>query len=496
VKVFGSSRGSPETRLRSGEAMAGPAPATSTLVRAPPWDPPWTERLRQDPTVLEIIEPVSPRLEMTRHLLAHPHRRVWFRGLTGPSVAGNLWATRGAIAQALGTTPEDLVGRLLKSWDERRPGLTVPIAQAGWKSTSTFDLTNWPIPWLYPGDAGPYLTAGVFCAAWKGQRNSSFHRFLVRRPREGPIRVVPRHLDRMIQDARREGRELPVALVLGGPLEFLLAAATTTDYGVDEMEIASSLREMRTGRPLPVVELGNGVRVPAEAELVLEGRVTSRDEPEGPFLDILGTYDPERSQPVVVFDRLHAVPEPVIPVIVPGGDEHFLLMGIPREPAIYRSVRSAVPGVHQVRLTEGGCAWLHGIVSVEKRREGDGRNAILAAFTGHPSLKRVIVVDSDIDIFDDREVEWALATRFQADQGLVLVPGATGSSLDPSAGPDSRTTKWGLDATLPLGRDRKPFQREKYFARSDPPGRVSPAQGSSGTSSSGLGATSGGDRPS
>ena len=208
-----------------------------------------------------------------------------------------------------------------------------------------------------------------------------------------------------------------------------------------------------------VVELDGGMRVPSDAEIVLEGRFTKRDVPEGPFLDILGTYDAVREAPVLELARMHTVEHPVLPVIVAGAREHFLLMGLPREPMILRSVRAVVPGAQAVRLTEGGAAWLHGVVSIDKRRDGDGRNAILAALSGHASMKRVVVVDRDIDIFDDREVEWALATRFQADHGLLTIPHAVGSSLDPSATPEGMTCKWGLDATLPVKTDRRPFTK-------------------------------------
>jgi UbiD family decarboxylase len=115
-----------------------------------------------------------------------------------------------------------------------------------------------------------------------------------------------------------------------------------------------------------------------------------------------------------------------------------------------QSVKKVVPTVRAVRLTEGGCCWLHGAVSIRKQKEGDGKNAIMAAFTGHPSMKRVIVVDDDIDIFDDRALEWAVATRFQPATDLVVIEGARGSTLDPSLDPDGTTSKYGMDATMPM----------------------------------------------
>src|SRR3989449_575807 len=109
-------------------------------------------------------------------------------------------------------------------------------------------------------------------------------------------------------------------------------------------------------------------------------------------------------------------------------------------------------------LTEGGCAWLHGVVSIRKQHQGDGKNAIMAAFGAHTSMKQVVIVDEDIDIFDDRDVEWAIATRFQADRGLVVLHDVRGSSIDPSAR-DGFTSKMGIDATKPLGGNPAMFDR-------------------------------------
>jgi UbiD family decarboxylase len=138
--------------------------------------------------------------------------------------------------------------------------------------------------------------------------------------------------------------------------------------------------------------------------------------------------------------------------IMPGGYDHFLMMGMPREPIILEAVEKAVPKVGSVRLTEGGCSWLHSVISIKQQKQGDAKNAIMAAFGAHPSMKRVVAVDLDVDIFDDRQVEWAIATRFQADRDLKVVHGARGSTLDCSA-VDGLTSKMGIDATIPVGRE-------------------------------------------
>ena len=229
----------------------------------------------------------------------------------------------------------------------------------------------------------------------------------------------------------------------------LLAAATSTDYMADEMNIASALEKKATGKQLALAELYNGLKVPAEAEIVFEGRITSEMVEEGPFMDITGTYDSIRPAPLFKVDRLYMRNNPIFHLLLPGGYEHYMLMGLPREPIIYRTVNQVVPNVHAVRLTEGGCCWLHGVVSITKNKEGDGMNAAMAAFSGHPSMKKVTVVDADIDIFNDRDVEWAEATRFQASRSLLVVNNAAGSSLDPSA--HGTTSKVAIDATKPFG---------------------------------------------
>ncbi|MBO6084513.1 MAG: UbiD family decarboxylase, partial [Candidatus Methanomethylophilaceae archaeon] len=184
--------------------------------------------------------------------------------------------------------------------------------------------------------------------------------------------------------------------------------------------------------PLKVGKCDNGLLGPAETDYVIEARITFETAKEGPFVDITGTYDFIRDQPVIKAEKIWACKDPVMQLLLPGGNEHYLFMGLPREPIIFKTVQQAVPRTHNVRLTEGGCCWLNGVVSITKNKEGDGMNAIMAAFTGHPSMKHVIIVDEDIDIFDDRQVEWAVATRFQADR-MLRIPGAAGSSLDPSA---------------------------------------------------------------
>ncbi len=408
----------------------------------------WLERFSDD--VLRIEADTSREIEATRILVREPRRPVHFRSLDGAEAVGNLWSTRDRVAAALRTPNETLLGRLMEAQTHPMDTRLVDSAPFLRHSSTDVNLLDLPVPKLFPRDAGRYITAGVWVAEWKGARNLSFHRILLLGKNRGACRIVPRHLRHMYNEAVQAGEELKVAVCIGLDPWNLLAGGTSVEYGVDESRIASALTQSCLTRPVDVVRIKSGLTVPADAEYVLEGRLVNETHDEGPFVDAVRTYDRVRKEPVLVVERIYHRDDPIFHIIVGGLDEHFMFMGMPREPVIYQAVSRAVPHVKAVRLTEGGCAWLHGIVSIRKQHQGDAKNAIMAAFGAHTSMKRVVIVDEDIDIFDDRDVEWAIATRFQADRGLVVLHDVRGSSIDPS-GRDGFTSKMGIDATKPLG---------------------------------------------
>ncbi|MDR0523762.1 MAG: UbiD family decarboxylase [Candidatus Methanoplasma sp.] len=401
------------------------------------------------------VDPESPAV--TEALLEDQGETVVFEGLNGGRAAGNVFSTREKIAEALGIRADGIMGHIMGAMDSPVDPEEVPDP-AFRESVPETDLLKLPVPRYYPGDGGRYITAGVVIAERGGRRNVSFHRMMIMDSGRIAVRLVPRHLFTMHGEAKRAGEELKVAICVGAPAEVLLSAALSMDYGADELRVASAMRKASRGSPLKVGRCDNGILVPADSDYVIEGRITLGTAPEGPFVDITGTYDSVRDQPVIEVDRIWSCRDPVFHLLLPGGWEHYLLMGLPREPMIFRTVRQAVPRVGAVRLTEGGCCWLNGVVSIDKNKEGDGVNAIMAAFTGHPSMKQVIVVDRDVDVFDDREVEWAVATRMQGDR-IISIPGAAGSSLDPST--HGTTYKVGFDATIPLGADRSLYEKAR-----------------------------------
>ncbi|TLZ64302.1 MAG: UbiD family decarboxylase [Methanobacteriota archaeon] len=416
----------------------------------------WLERFSDE--VVTIKERTSRELACTRTLLKHPRSPVHFTDLDGFEAAGNLWSTRDRLAAAMGTTKDALLGHLMEAMSGPKDFRVVPKAGFQANETTDVNLVDSPIPKLFPGDAGRYVTAGVWVAEWGGQRNLSFHRIQVSGANRGVCRIVPRHLHHMYQEALKAGQELKVAVCVGLDPWLLIGGGTSVEFGVDETRIASALKHRTLGSPVDAVKIRNGLTVPADAEYVLEGRLINERHAEGPFVDAVRTYDRVRQEPVLVVDRVYHRDDPVFHIIVGGLDEHFMFMGMPREPIIHQAVSRAVPKVKAVRLTEGGCAWLHGVISIRKQHPGDAKNAIMAAFGAHTSMKQVTIVDEDIDVFDDRDVEWAVATRFQADRGLVVLEGVRGSSIDPSAN-DGITAKLGIDATRPPGGKPEMFDK-------------------------------------
>ncbi len=408
------------------------------------------EDLKLFPDVLTVGKTVDLKLEATRILREDQERIVYFKDLAGFEAVGNLWATRDRVCHALGIPMERLPLVIMDSL--RRPADEQLIDDAAFLhgGIDGFDLRkDLPAPQWYPKEPGRYLTSAIVSAEWKGKRNLSYHRMLVLDRRRMAARLVPRHLRAMADAALAKGEELRVAIFIGAPLPVLLAGAMSIEYEADELRIAAALAEA-AGKTLEAVRLENDIIVPADCEYAMEARITGEVHDEGPFVDGTGTYDKVRKEPVIEVDRLYRRPDAIYHLILSGGQEHHLLMGMPREPLIYEAVKRVVPHVVGVRLTEGGSSWLHGVVAIRVQHEGDGKNAILAALSGHTSMKQVIIVDEDIDIYDDRDVEWAVATRFQADRDMVVIRGAKGSSIDPSAG--ETTAKMGLDATKPFGR--------------------------------------------
>jgi len=428
--------------------------------------------------LVKIKRPVDPHLEMARLIHARQEQPLLFTDPKRPGwqVAAGVCARREHFAWALDTDVPGIVPRLVEAL--RRPSPPARVAQAPCQEVidRAPDLDRLPVLKHLPSDGGPYITAGVAVIRDPDYgRNTSFHRLMLIGPNSFTARIVEgRGTDTAWRKTVAAGQDLEVAICLGVPIHVLLAAAMSPAKGVDELAIANALA------PTPVVRcLTVDLEVLAECEVVLEGRITAQLADEGPFIDLTETWDIVRPQPVVQIDCLTHRRGPIYHALLPGGLEHKLLMGLPREPTLFEAV-AEVADCRAVNITPGGMNWLHAVVQIAKHRPEDGRRAIEAAFRGHGSLKHVVVVDDDVDLYDPATVEWAIATRFQADQDLVVLPDQPSSSLDPSAklvpGLKARSAKMGLDATIPwadrTGRllteaERDGFRKVDYEAAPD-----------------------------
>jgi UbiD family decarboxylase len=285
----------------------------------------------------------------------------------------------------------------------------------------------------------------------------SFHRQFVRDENHLVVRLVPRHLRTMTMNARKTGGEVNIAVVNAPDPVVLLAAAMSFDDNIDELTIAAALHEKLYGKPLRLTRMPNGILAPADAEYVLYGRITGEDDDEGPYVDITGTVDDVRQEPVIEIEGVIHRDNPIFHALIPGEAEHKTLMGLPRAPTI-KSAINEVCECLDVHMTEGGCGWLAAVVKIRRTKEDDPKNAIMAALAGHRSMKMVTIVDEDIDITDPVRVEWAKVTRWQPDVDTIILSHQKGSSLDPSRDNDGLTAKVGFDATLPWGVDHEGFK--------------------------------------
>ena len=404
----------------------------------------YIQKLRTEKKLLETKKPVSTNLELSAILKSSEPCAVHFPEIKESdfSCAGNIFSTKEMVADSLGIKKEELTTRLMYAIENpTKPNLVTdgPILE---NTIENPDLSKIPIPTYLEKDGGPYFTSAVaFATDPELGRNISFHRLMVIGKDRVVARILLRHLNTFIERAEKRGEKFKATFVVGLPINILLAGATSVELGTDELGIANTLA------PVTTVKLSNGTEIPAEAEFAFEAELTGEMAEEGPFLDLTETYDIIRKQRVFKITKIHHRNTPIFHALLPGGLEHKILMGMPKEPTIFIEVNK-VCECKGVNITPGGCSWLHAVVSIKKKKEEDGKNAIEAAFAGHKSLKHVVVVDEDIDITNSAEVEWAIATRFQASKGLVVKLNEKGSSLDPSADPNTyATSKIGLDAT-------------------------------------------------
>lgn len=394
------------------------------------------------------------------------HKAAYFPKPDGhqvPVVSGFM-SRRRWIAEAMGVSEGDLLSRYRQAADNPLPWNELPSGQGACQEVVHRDVdihALLPIPTHSEHDSGPYITAGLVIARnpVTGIQNVSINRIQVHGKDRMALLMLPRHLYSFYKEAEAAGQALPIAIVIGVDPLTLLASQAITPIDHDELEIAGALH----GKPLDVVKcLSNDVRVPANAEIVIEGRILPHErEQEGPFGEFPKYYSARELREVIDIDVVTHRQSPVFHTIVPAEMEHLLLGSIPREATLLAHLQRSFPEVLDAHLSIGGVGRYHLFVKLRKTHEGMPKNVILCALGAHYDIKQVVVVDDDVDVHDPQQVEWAVSTRFQADKDLVVIAGAQGSVLDPSTIPqhtDESSTenhqgisaKMGLDATRPV----------------------------------------------
>jgi UbiD family decarboxylase len=367
------------------------------------------------------------------------------RGTRFP-VLTNLHASRARLALALGAAPDALLGTYLNAMEKPvapRVVPTGPVKEVVLRGGQV-NLLDLPQIVHHEGDAGVFLTAAISFAkdptadTW----NCAYNRLMLKgRDTTSVHLTLGKHLWEFHRIAESRNEPLPVAFAIGVHPAIALGALAIGSVDEDERAIMGAL----LGEPLELVTCETSeVLVPAHAEMVIEGEILPHERTaEGPFGEFTGYSLGERQREVVKVKAITHRRDALFQDIAVAHLDHLLLSTIPIEANLYRAVRAMVPTIRAVRVPAPFTCY----VSIEQRIPGQAKNAVLAVLGADLYMKRVVVVDHDVDVFDDRQVNWAIATRCQPDRDITIVAHARGSDLDPSASEDGYTAKWGVDAT-------------------------------------------------
>ena len=376
---------------------------------------------------------------------------LWFEQIGRPGIplVMNVHATRERLALALGVAPSELnatyQARLAKPIEPVLVNIG-PVKEVIHRA-SAVDLGALPIITPSAHTTAPYIGGGIVVGRdpKTGARNLSYNRLMVRGKNRFTFHPAPGlHLHKILGHATARDEELPVAIIIGYHPAFALGTLAKVPFGVDEYTCAGGLMQ----QAMPLVRCETiPLEVPANAEIVLEGRVLRGVfEPEGPYDEFTGFAMPPEEKPVIEISAITHRRAPIFQDVMGGGAEHLLMGSIPKASTIEARIREAHPSVRSVNLPLSGCGRLHAFVSIAEPKPGVVRQLIHDMFEMDHFLKHVWVVDADVDVFNDRDVFWAMSACFQGDRDMVTLANRPGTDLDPSA--DGATgAKVGFDCT-------------------------------------------------
>ncbi len=413
--------------------------------------------LRENGELVEIGESLSPCYEIgaaLRYLDRRSGKAVLFTNVAGYNcpVVGNLLGNSKRLALALEVEPE----HVLEEFKTRTQQLIKPVVVSkGPVQEVVYSADNdllKVIPALthHEKDAGPYLTSALVVAVDpdSGERGMGIHRILIKDKNNIGLFLYNPPIGAYFRKAEQRGKPLDIAVVLGvDPALFLASIASDQKGKLNKFEMAGGLK----GAPVELVPAaGNGLEIPAYAEFVLLGQVLPGiRESEGPFGESSGyylTYD----NPVAIIHTIMHRQDPLYHALMPYNRENSLLLNLVWQSSYGTTLKKEIPQLTDFRLTSvlGMCA----LLQIRKTAEGQPKEILEHVLKSNPLIKSAVVVDTDVDLSDLEEVSWAISTRFQPHRDLLVLNDMTGYPLDPSA-ENSVTSKWGIDATKPLGKE-------------------------------------------
>jgi len=411
--------------------------------------------------VIHVTDPVALEEDVMALVLEYERRRrcpiLFFEHVAGHDIpiVCNVVASRGALAFALGVDERGLAAEYARRIKEYIKPVVVPDPPFRHRVLTgpDLDLTRLPMPRYFPGDAGRYLTAGMLVARDPdtGVETEGYHRFQLKgRDRMGVSLHSRRRMFEYQRRAEARGRALPCAVVLGLHPLVSMGSLAYPPADVGKFEVVGGL----LGEPLQVAPCAAiDLNVPAASEIVIEGEILPGvREPEGPFGEFTGYFSRRSTEHVFVAKAVAMRERPWFQSIGSGrAGDHITTLGLIREAEIANALGRVIPNVRGVHVPLSGTSSFTAYVSIAQGRPGEAKHVIPIVLGVDHYLKLVIVVDDDIDVFDESEVLWAVATRMQADRDLVVIAGSLGAMLDPSADERGVTAKLGIDATRPFG---------------------------------------------
>jgi len=390
----------------------------------------------------KINKEISPKFEMAAVLKELEGKPVHF---TKRNVVGNIYSTPQLLANSIG----------LNSFNEWIPAFITAksgklIEKGKQPDMKSLKITELPVLTHYEYDAGPYITSGAVIAQREGRKNVSIHRILIIDEKKLVMRIVKRHLYEIFMDAKEHGEDLPISICIGIPPAAQISASTSLPAEYFELEFAAALN----GGELDVY---NGL---PESEIIIQGRLLHDVEVnEGPFVDISGKYDIIRKQPLFEIESVKVKKDYIYHALLPAGNDHIYLMGLPKVPLIYQEVKNSGVSVKNVFLSPGGYGWLKGVISIKKISDKDIKKTIDAIIRAHKSIKYIIITDEDVDVTDPIQVESAVTLNaLYGKNNPIIMENVRGSSLDPRA-KDDIGSKMIIDATKPLKHEKLSFEK-------------------------------------